>query len=78
VTVGGGLYDDGTVDEKAIRRAALITLRRAICERFPAGRERRAWLTWAATVRARVALGRAPLGPLRHCRLPMVRIATKH
>jgi hypothetical protein len=36
----GGLYDAGTVDQKAIRRAALITLRRAICERFPAGRER--------------------------------------
>ena len=28
-----------TVDEKAILRAALITLRRAICERVPAGRE---------------------------------------
>jgi hypothetical protein len=35
------------VDEKAIRRAALITLRRAICERFPLGPERRAWLRWA-------------------------------
>jgi hypothetical protein len=39
----GGLYDAGPVDEKAVRRAALITLRRAICERFPPGPERRAW-----------------------------------
>jgi hypothetical protein len=30
-----GLYDARGMDEKAIRRAALITLRRAICERFP-------------------------------------------
>jgi hypothetical protein len=28
-----------SMDEKTIRRAALITLHRAICERFPAGRE---------------------------------------
>ena len=28
------------MEEKAIRRAALITLRRAICERFPPGPER--------------------------------------
>jgi hypothetical protein len=35
------------MDQEAIRRAALITLRRAICERFPPGRERRAWLAWA-------------------------------
>jgi hypothetical protein len=35
------------MDEKAIRRAALITLHRAICKRFPAGRERNAWLAWA-------------------------------
>jgi len=34
------------MDAKAIRRAALITLRRAICERFPPGRERDAWLAW--------------------------------
>ena len=53
------LYDAGTVDEKTIQRAALITLRRAICERFPPGRERRAWLTWAATVRPPRGLGRA-------------------
>ena len=42
----GGLYDAGGMDEKAIRRAALITLRRAIYERFPRGPERRAWLGW--------------------------------
>jgi hypothetical protein len=34
------------MDEKAIRRAALITLRRATCVRFPPGLERRAWLRW--------------------------------
>jgi DNA invertase Pin-like site-specific DNA recombinase len=30
--------------------AALITLRRAICERFPPGRERDAWLKWVNAV----------------------------
>jgi hypothetical protein len=34
------------MDKRAIRRAALITLRRAILERFPPGRERTAWLRW--------------------------------
>jgi len=34
------------MDEKAIRRAALVTVRRAILERFPPGRERDAWLRW--------------------------------
>ena len=34
------------MDERAILRAAQITLRRAICERFPPGRERRVWLSW--------------------------------
>src|SRR5215813_9336038 len=34
------------MDENAIRRAALITLPRAILERFPPGRERRSWLWW--------------------------------
>ena len=37
------------MDEKAIRRAALVTLQRAILERFPPGPERRAWLRWLAT-----------------------------
>jgi hypothetical protein len=36
--------DAARMDDEAIRRAALITLRRAICERFPPGAERRAWL----------------------------------
>ena len=30
----------------AIEGTALITLRGAICERFPPGAERRAWLRW--------------------------------
>jgi hypothetical protein len=30
-----------------------VTVRRAICQRFPPGRERRAWLRWAAGVRER-------------------------
>jgi hypothetical protein len=38
--------DAARVDDEAIRRAAFITLRRAICERFPPGAERRAWLRW--------------------------------
>jgi hypothetical protein len=29
------LHHAASIDEKAILRAALITLRRAICERFP-------------------------------------------
>jgi hypothetical protein len=38
VTVGRVLYQAcDMVDEKGIRRAALITVRRAILERFPAG-----------------------------------------
>jgi hypothetical protein len=45
---GCDLYDAGAMDEKAIRRAALVTLKRAILERFPPGPERRAWLRWAA------------------------------
>jgi hypothetical protein len=53
----GDLYDAGTVDARAIRRAALITLRRAICERFPPGRERDSWLPWAARIHAEGASG---------------------
>src|SRR5215471_19859 len=63
----GRLYDAGTVDEKAIRRAALTTLRRAVCERFPAGREPRGLLTWAATVRARAASVSQPPPPRQPC-----------
>jgi hypothetical protein len=40
------------MDERALIRAAQITLRRAILERFPAGRQRTAWLRW---LRARQA-----------------------
>jgi hypothetical protein len=39
---GRDLHHAGGMDKKAIRRAALVTVRRAICERFPPGRERRA------------------------------------
>jgi hypothetical protein len=35
------------MDERALIRAAYITLRRVILETFPAGPERRAWLRWA-------------------------------
>jgi hypothetical protein len=37
-------------NEKAIRRAALVTVRRTILERFPPGRERRALPRWADRV----------------------------
>jgi hypothetical protein len=57
---GRDLYDAGGMDEKAIRRAALLTLRRAICKRFPPGRERRAWLTWAVTACAHLASAAQP------------------
>jgi hypothetical protein len=50
--------------EQAIRRAALITLRRAICERFPPGPEWRAWLRWVGRcdheTRSEVRLSFAP------------------
>jgi hypothetical protein len=36
------------MDAQAIRRAALITLRRAICERFPPGPVREQWLACVA------------------------------
>ena len=42
------LYDAAVMDEKAIRGAALITLRRSTLKRFPPEPERRAWLRWAA------------------------------
>ena len=48
--------DAGGMDEKAIRRAALLTLRRAILTRFPPGHERRAWLRWLT---ARTRQGRS-------------------
>jgi hypothetical protein len=37
VTPAAGLYHAAAMDEKAIRQSALITLRRAILERFPPG-----------------------------------------
>ena len=40
------LHHPGGMDGKAIRRAALVTLRRAILERFLPGAERTAWLRW--------------------------------
>jgi hypothetical protein len=39
--------DTERMNDEALKRAALVTLRRAICERFPPGPERRAWLRWA-------------------------------
>ena len=46
----GGYRPDGTdaggVDKQAIREAALVTVRRAILERFPPRPERRACLRW--------------------------------
>ena len=58
------------MDERAIRRAALMTLRRAILERFPPGREQNVWLeavhalpareehTWRMTTEELIALAR--------------------
>jgi len=40
------VYNAAGMDSKAIKRAALMTLRRAMLERFPPGRERTAWLRW--------------------------------
>jgi len=51
----GDLPHADAVGERAIRRAALITLRRAICKRFPAGRQRRAWPRWLLARNARLA-----------------------
>jgi len=46
------LRDACDMDEKAMRRAALITVRRAICERFPPGQERDSWLAWLGRIEA--------------------------
>ena len=43
----------GGMDETAIRRAAVVTLRLAICQRFPPGAERTLWLCWLARAAAR-------------------------
>ena len=45
---GRRLYHAVGMDEARLIRAAQITVRRAICERFPPGPERRAWLQCAA------------------------------
>jgi hypothetical protein len=37
------------MDERALIRAAYITLRRVILERLPPGAKRRAWLRWLLT-----------------------------
>jgi hypothetical protein len=61
---GCWLYHAGGMDEKAIRRGALIKLRRAILERFPPGRERTAGCGgWRAARRQQAQA--APRGGLR-------------
>jgi hypothetical protein len=49
------------MDVKAIRRAAVITLRRAICEPFPPGHMRIAWLGWAAHLAKSQAASSGPI-----------------
>jgi hypothetical protein len=41
------------MDERAIRRAALVTVRRAILNRVPRGPERDAWLRWVIGISVR-------------------------
>jgi hypothetical protein len=48
------------MNEEAIRRAALVTLRRAIQEGFTPGAERTRWLLWAA----RAAKSSTPSHPI--------------
>ena len=48
------------MDEKAIRRAALVTVRRATCQRFPPLRERRVCLRWLKTREGSGNLGSGP------------------
>jgi hypothetical protein len=62
VVTPGASMRAGSMDEKAIKRAALLTLRRALRERFPPGVERTRWLRWAA--RAAKSLTPAQLVPL--------------
>jgi hypothetical protein len=38
------------MDPKALRRAALVTLRRVIYQRFPPGPVRDQWLAWLAVL----------------------------
>jgi len=46
VTRAAKAWDAGGMDQRAVRRAALVTVRRAIRERFPPGLERTACLRW--------------------------------
>jgi hypothetical protein len=46
VTAGAGCKTLRRMDEKAIRLAAMVTVQRTIQDRFPAGRQRTAWLRW--------------------------------
>jgi hypothetical protein len=48
LTVGAGLCDARPMEEKAVRRAVLVTRRRAILQRFPPGPERAQWLELAS------------------------------
>jgi hypothetical protein len=54
-----GLYHARVMDERAIRRAALVTLRPAVCERFPPGPVRARCLRWMD------AKGSRPMGASR-------------
>jgi len=50
------------MDARAIRGAAFITLRRAICQRFPPGPEREKRLAWLAEV---LSMRKAAMGALK-------------
>lgn len=50
--IAQSLYDASAMKAKEIRPAALITLRRVIWQQFPPGRERRAWLAWAESLKS--------------------------
>jgi hypothetical protein len=68
------LHHAAWMDQQALRRAALITLRRAILERFPAGLERTAWLRRAASRAGQEAVlsgwhrAHAAVLPFKRCR----------
>jgi len=54
----GAMYESLRMDQGTLIRAAQITLRRAICERFPPGSQRQAWLAWAERPLLRCREGR--------------------
>ena len=64
------------MEKLALIRAAEITVRRAICERYPPGREREAWLGWLESIQAEHASGTA-WGP-RAPAAPCARAPTSH